>query len=687
MDTKDRYGSRPPHDASEEIERFADKGDSTETIDLNGMLSGAVTDSGSFDLRWVRQAAFGRLLDVMPVPAFIINQDRTIAFANRACGVISEAYRELTGNPFSMLFPNKVQAERAGGELTKVFMEGAPQVFEGFFCIAGAKLWGRMHVRSIRVKERKFAMGLIEDLTAEMKRALLNEKYKQLVNLLPLGIAEFAPAAPIRIDEPESHVIDQILKAVVIDGNDEFARIHGLGAIEEVFGRPLSETLPFEGRNRTLYTKWIRSGFPISAAEAVQESPEGGEQYVENTLIGLLQRGRLAGFWLLKRDVTTSHKMKEDAFRAQKLESLGLLAGGIAHDFNNILTAILGNINLAKISAGSNEKVTQRLAEAEKGSWRARDLTEQLLTFSKGGAPKKKAHSIGPVLRESVAFALRGSNVVFDLSVPDDLWPVEIDEGQISQVINNLVINADQAMPDGGLLKVTAHNATINRKHNLPIQDGKYVVIGIEDQGTGIAPEHVSRIFDPYFTTKRQGSGLGLATSYSIIRNHDGCVRVESELAKGSTFYVYLPASEKDVRPQEKNCGVEKRMSGKILIMDDEQMVRDVASEMLSHMGHRVVCATNGREALHYYGDALKANTPFDAVIIDLTVPGSMGGLETLKELLKMDPCVKAIVSSGYSNNPVMSQFSRYGFKGVVTKPYNFDELNAVLARVMNPDS
>lgn len=254
-------------------------------------------------------------------------------------------------------------------------------------------------------------------------------------------------------------------------------------------------------------------------------------------------------------------------------------------------------------------------------------------------------------------------------------------------MINNLVINADQAMPAGGLLQVTAHNATIGRKSALPLQDGKYVVISIKDQGTGIAPENIPRIFDPYFTTKQKGSGLGLATTYSIIRNHDGFVTVESELTVGSTFYVYLPASEKDVQLLEKCSDSEKRTGGNILIMDDEQMVRDVAAEMLSHIGHRVVCAKDGREALELYGTALKAGTPFDAVIIDLTVPGSAGGHEALKELLKMDPGVKAIVSSGYSNNPIMNHFSAYGFKGVVKKPYNFEDLNAVLANVLNTDS
>jgi two-component system, cell cycle sensor histidine kinase and response regulator CckA len=668
------------------MERIEGGAAPTETIDLNSLPAGDVTDSGSFDLRWMRQVAFGKLLEVMPIPALLIDANHHIMFANRACGILSETYCELPGRPFSELFAGEEQSVAAETALDKVFLDRKPQVFEGSFRVINNRLWGRMHVRSIRVRERRFVMVLIEDLTAEKKRALLNEKYKQLVNLLPVGIAEFAPATPIRLGEQEVQVIDQLLNAEAVDGNDEFARIHRFEAITELVGRRLADVLPFEGRNKTLYTNWIRSGFPISSAEAEQDLPEGGEQHIESTLIGLVKNEFLLGFWLLKRDITVSRRMKEDSFRAQKLESLGLLAGGIAHDFNNILTAILGNINLAKISAGPNEKTLSRLVEAERGSWRARDLTEQLLTFSRGGAPIKRVRSIASLLKESVTFALRGSKVVFDLAIPDDVWSVEIDEGQISQVINNLVINAHQAMPNGGLVSVAARNIQIGEERRLPIQDGNYVLISVKDQGAGIPAENIQRVFDPYFTTKHKGSGLGLATSYSIIKNHDGYIRVESEPGAGSTFYVYLPASEKEVQSQERSEGPGPRIGGNILIMDDEPMVRDVAEEMLTHIGYRVVCACDGHETLEFYKEAMKSGPPFDVVIIDLTIPGSMGGEETVQALLRIDPCARAIVSSGYSNDTILRRFEEYGFKGVVTKPYNLDELNAVLVKVMNTD-
>ncbi|HMK35626.1 MAG TPA: ATP-binding protein [Desulfomonilaceae bacterium] len=668
-----------------ELVEIADEG-ATETLDLNNMLSNAVSDSGSFDLRWIRQAAFGKLLDVMPVPALLVDEKYRITFANTACGFFSNRYSELNDATFSSLFNGKDQFAKAETVLERVFLERKPQVLEGSFRFVNTWSWGRMHVRAVRVRERKLAMVLVEDLTAETKRALINEKYKQLVKLLPVGIAEFAPTLPIRIFTEEREAMGLLLESVITDGNDEFARIHGFQDMNRLTGKQLIEMLPPEGGNKELYAGWIRSGFSVGSAEAGQHLPEGGERYVESTLIGLVRGELLLGFWLLKRDVTVSHKMKEDSFRAQKLESLGLLAGGIAHDFNNILTAILGNINLAKMSAGNNEKLTQRLSEAERGSWRAKDLTEQLLTFSRGGVPIKKVCALGNLLKESVAFGLRGSNVVPDFSISDDLRHAEIDEGQISQVINNLVINADQAMPDGGLLRVLARNVFVDQSQGLPIQDGEYVLVSVVDRGVGIPPEHTQRVFDPYFTTKPKGSGLGLATSYAIIKNHDGYISLESNPGSGSTFHVYLPASDKELPRQVLATNARSRVGGSVLIMDDEQMVRDVAAEMLTQEGYRVVCAKDGHEAIRLYAQAINERNPFDAVLIDLTIPGSMGGQATIEELLKIDPSVKTIVSSGYSNDPVMSHYRAYGFKGVVTKPYNLDELISVLAKVLNSD-
>ena len=393
--------------------------------------------------------------------------------------------------------------------------------------------------------------------------------------------------------------------------------------------------------------------------------------------------GSILGYQGIIRDITERRKMEEELLKIEKLESLGILAGGIAHDFNNILTAILGNISLARMYASDEERTSKRLAEAEKACLRAKDLTQQLLTFAKGGAPIKKTTSIAEIIKESASFALKGSNARCEFSIPEALWLVETDEGQISQVINNLIINADQAMPAGGIIKVGAENMAVVEEHGLPLKEGKYVKISIEDQGIGIPEEHLSDIFDPYFTTKHKGSGLGLATSYSIIKNHEGCITVESKLGVGTTFYLYLPASQKE--PLTKKDIAEGPLAGKgrVLVMDDEEIIRDLTGELLSHLGYEVESARDGAEAIGLYKQAKAASRPFAVVIMDLTIPGGMGGKETMQKLLEIDPGVKAIVSSGYSNDPIMTDYRQYGFSAVVAKPYKVQELSKTLQAVM----
>ncbi|HBD06715.1 MAG TPA: hypothetical protein DCZ69_00500 [Syntrophobacteraceae bacterium] len=378
-------------------------------------------------------------------------------------------------------------------------------------------------------------------------------------------------------------------------------------------------------------------------------------------------------------DVTEQKRMEAEALKAQKLESIGILAGGIAHDFNNILTAVIGNISLAKMYAEPETKVRKRLEETEKAAQRAKELTQQLLTFSRGGKPVKRTVVISELIKESATFALRGSNVKLELSLPEDLWPVEIDEGQISQVMSNLIINADQAMPEGGTVRIEAENTSLGPAVALPLKPGRYVTIGICDQGIGIGKDLVDKIFDPYFTTKQHGSGLGLATVYSIIKGHDGCITVDSEMGKGTRFHIYLPASEKEAPATTESHEEPIAGKGRILVMDDEVAVREVLGELLDYLGYEVAFAGDGAEALELYQKAKTLKQPYDVVMMDLTVPGGMGGKETIKRLLQIDPEVKAIVSSGYSNDPVMADFKQHGFVGVVSKPYTIEQISDLL--------
>jgi len=388
------------------------------------------------------------------------------------------------------------------------------------------------------------------------------------------------------------------------------------------------------------------------------------------------------------RDITEKRRMEEELFKAQKLESIGILAGGIAHDFNNLLTAILGNISLSKMYVSEGDRVFAKLAEAEKASLRARDLTQQLLTFSRGGAPVKKKSSVAAIARESVSFTLSGSRSSCNFHIADDLWPAEVDEGQLSQVINNLVLNADQAMPAGGVIEVACENACLAEDALPPLREGRYVVMSIKDHGVGIPPDVLPRIFDPYFTTKQGGKGLGLAAVYSIVRNHEGHISVTTQPERGTTFTVFLPCGDSEAPCSETDDGVLREsgapdVRGTVLVMDDEENIREVVGEMLDFIGYGTEFARDGAEAVELYARALDTGEPFAAVILDLTIPGGMGGRQAVEKLRELDPGVRAIVSSGYSNDPVMSDYLIYGFRGIITKPYKLTELKKVLGEVV----
>ena len=368
----------------------------------------------------------------------------------------------------------------------------------------------------------------------------------------------------------------------------------------------------------------------------------------------------------------------------QKHESIALLAGGIAHDFNNILMGIVGNITLAKLEDDANEK-TLLLNDAEQATLRAKELTNQLLTFSKGGAPIKKTTSIADLIKDTTVFALRGSTVRCEFDIPAKLWPVDVDKGQISQVINNLVLNAQQAMPHGGTLRVRAYNTPCDRSQaaHMLFDDAGGITIEIEDEGAGIPASNLVNIFDPYFSTKPNGSGLGLATSYSIIRRHGGSIAVHSELDIGTTFRIMLPASQNSIELAEPATPPVPHSSGHVLVMDDEETIRRVLSRGLMRMGYDVAVAQDGAEAIQLYQQATERGQPFDVVVMDLTIPGGMGGQETLSRLRAFDPHVKAIASSGYSHDPVMADYGTYGFCGCVAKPYELSALSSLLHQVI----
>ena len=419
--------------------------------------------------------------------------------------------------------------------------------------------------------------------------------------------------------------------------------------------------------------------------QTIRHPATSPEIFIEIQTFPLINRtsGRVEGVIEHVRDVTEAKRAQEERLRLSNLESLATLAGGIAHDFNNILTAIMGNIGLAGLELDNANRSRERLSAAETACLQAQKLARQLLTFAKGGAPVKRLVAVEKLVTEAAAFTGRGSEAKTALSFPEQLWPVEADPGQISQVFQNLLINALQAMPTGGTIKVQGENLAVQAGSNLPLAPGRYVKISVEDEGVGLPADYLTKIFDPYFTTKQKGSGLGLTTAYAIVKNHQGHIAVASKLGAGTIFQVYLPATDNQALPQPKPDKGLCSGKGKILVMDDEVMVRQVLDKMLRHLGYEAEFAGDGDEAIALFTRAQKSGEVFTAVILDLTVPGGLGGKETMAQLRKIAPEVKAIVSSGYSEDPVMAEFEKYGFCGIIAKPYKVPDLNKVLHEVI----
>ncbi|MBU1986855.1 MAG: response regulator, partial [Proteobacteria bacterium] len=418
--------------------------------------------------------------------------------------------------------------------------------------------------------------------------------------------------------------------------------------------------------------------------DTVFTAKDGRRIIIEGNAICKFEDGKPISTQCIFNDVTEKKKMVEELIKAQKLESLGVLAGGIAHDFNNMLTAILGNISLAKMHTNPHDIISEYLDRTEKASIRAQGLTKQLLTFSKGGAPIKTVSTITELIKDATSFVLRGSKVKCDYHFDKDLWAVEADEGQLSQVSQNLVINASQAMPNGGTITIQGSNKTLSLNEHTSLPAGKYIELLFQDTGTGIPPEHISKIFDPYFSSKTTGSGLGLAISYSIIKNHDGLITVTSELGQGTVFSILLPATLKENTNQpKKQENLWKTAAKKILIMDDDTTVREIMVAMLTFMECSAEEACDGKEALALYIQAKEEGAPFDLVIMDLTIPGGIGGKEAITSLLAFDHTAKVVVSSGYANDPIMANYQEYGFCGVLSKPFKIDELNKIIATII----
>lgn len=538
-------------------------------------------------------------------------------------------------------------------------------------CVPEGDFFGELHnlTRSIVGMTRSLAEARQDQVrkTAEQVLSESEKTLKSFIDVMPVGVIWTDSTGVIK------HVNSCFTEWFGFSKED-------IATLDEWLCRAYSDPAKqenFHARWRVAIDTELITGITIPPSESLVSCKNGTERHViVNT--HLARNLRLD----IITDITERESLQNRLLNAQRLESLGVLAGGIAHDFNNILTGIMGNISIARMVLDTPEKSAKLLENAEKAAVRATELARQLLTFAKGGAPIKKTVSIREVVNESLSLALRGTNVKGVLEIPDCLHDIEADEGQLSQVFNNIVINAVQAMPGGGKITVQGMNLVLEAENSLMLPPGDYVKLSFSDEGCGMPEDVLQKIFDPYFTTKSQGMGLGLASVHSIVTRHGGNVEVCSKVNEGTTFTLILPSIGRTVNRSEiGNSFTQGHVfaEGSVLVMDDEEMILELAVEMLEHLGYEVTACTNGEEAIQKFLLAKEANKPFSLVIMDLTIPGGMGGRECAAKILAIDHGARLIASSGYSNDPVIADFNEYGFCGSIVKPYTLDELSRVV--------
>jgi PAS domain S-box-containing protein len=511
---------------------------------------------------------------------------------------------------------------------------------------------------------------MAERLSADIARSVLVEEALQRELLLTNAIFDSVPGLLYLYDEQGN----------LIRWNKKHETITGYSA-EELAGMKLIDWYRHSDEDYEIITRGVQKCLSEGYAESIAnlQIKDGSKIRFSFTAVRLEIKGKtfFAGIGI---DITEREKLQDELLKIQKLESLGVLAGGIAHDFNNVLTGIMGNISFAKMVVDESHEAFKPLLKAEIASQRAADLAKKLLIFAKGGDPVKKPLYLQRILNEAVMLAISGTIVKFVMECPQSLHVIEADEGQIRQSIQNIIINAIQAMPSDGNLTVYGENIYLSTDNSMGLAPGDYVKIAITDDGCGISEEDQKKIFDPYFSTKDNMAGLGLASSHAIIARHGGLITVESTVGIGTTFVVYLPAAtDTTVSEQSGKAGLMDNPRS-ILVMDDEEMIRDFASMMIRRLGYKVETCINGDEAIAMYRSAMHAGMPFAAVIMDLTIPGGMGGADAAEIIRSIDPDACLIVSSGYSDDPVMANYREYGFCAAMGKPYKAETIAQVLA-------
>lgn len=605
-------------------------------------------------------------------PVFVKDDQSRILLANDAfCQMLHHAREDILGKTLAEAVPPD-EREHFLRIDRQVLADGKENIVEERLTVSGqpTKTILTRKSRFIDSNGEKYLIGIIRDIS-ERKRAedaLAAEKEQLAVTLRSIG----------------DGVITTDTDGNILMLNKVAEQMTGWSS-PEAAGRPLLEVFNIINERtrkpcRNPVDKVLEQNQSIELANhTCLITKDGREIVIADSCAPIRDNmSQIIGVVIVFRDMTEKQRLEDYMQKSQKLESLGVLAGGIAHDFNNLLEGIFGNIEIA-ILKNTNDEVSTHLTKSMKNIYRARALTQQLLTFAKGGAPVKESGPLFPFVAETVQFALSGSPISLEFDIQENLWPCHYDKYQFGQVIDNLVINAQQAMPNRGLIKIVARNMTLSKNEHMKLTAGNYVRLSFVDQGVGIPKKYIPNIFDPYFTTKTRGHGLGLATCYSIVKRHGGWIDVESEPGEGSTFHVYVPASTDFVPNQGRPIEKKHRGTGTFLIMDDDAILRDVLADLLNSFGYEVVAKKNGEEAIDFCVAESKANRKLAGMIFDLTISGGMGGKEAISEIRKLYPDTPAFVVSGYFSDPVLADPKAYGFNSGLGKPFTIRELSSML--------
>ncbi|HMK65400.1 MAG TPA: PAS domain-containing protein [Thermodesulfobacteriota bacterium] len=616
---------------------------------------------------------YQKFLEILPVPVFHKDKQGVYRGCNRAYEkLIGLSKAQIIGKTVHDVFPADM-AENYHKADRELFLNPGTQIYESSIQASDGTRHSVVFHKATYVNSDEEVAGLLgaaldvtEQKEAEENLRRAKEDWEKTFDSVPDLIAIM----------DDQHRIVRMNKAMAarLDCDIESS---GLTCYQTIHGT--QAPLPF-----CPHLKTMADG--REHVVEVHEDSLGGDFLVSTTPLHDAQ-GKLTATVHVARDITERKRQESERLVLSKLESTGILAGGIAHDFNNLLTIVLGNLDLIEMFDLSGEEKMNSLKVAKKAIFEAQSLTKQFIAFAKGGDPLKKLTDMARLIREQVNFTLRGSKALSEFTIPDELWSVEGDEDQISQVLRNIVLNAREAMPEGGTVSISAANLKVDAPSTLPLRPGNYLKISIADQGSGIPAEVLPKIFDPYFSTKqrgdRKGMGLGLTICHSIVEKHGGLILADSKADPGAAFHIYLPACQKEMWEPRASKKESRPISSKILVMDDDEMMRSMSVSILNRLGYEVELAENGQKAIDLYQAAQAADYPFDAVILDLTVPGGMGGEKAIQELTRIDPKVIAIASSGYHEDPVMQNHEQYGFKAALTKPYMISRLSEILSTVL----